>query len=140
ACSFVIGHRISIAQARALRNRLAEAHGDAIEVAGETVHAFPRPQVLLELESFGQIAGEKMERVHGIAEAALAGTLEREVLRSLPREEAVTRLRKLRGVGAFIAEGIYLRGAGVADEVPNDEVTRQGVQHAYELNEEPDSA
>src|SRR5262245_30028705 len=50
ACSFVIGHRMSIAQARTVRAKLAQAHGAAIRVGSETVHAFPKPQVLLELE------------------------------------------------------------------------------------------
>jgi DNA-3-methyladenine glycosylase II len=140
ACSFVIGHRLSMAQARTLRTRLAEAHGDAVTVGTETVHAFPRPQVLLEIDSFGQIAGEKMERVHGIAEAALAGRLDRARLRALAEDEALAELRTLRGVGEFIASGILLRGAGVADAVPSDEVTQQAVQRAYELPSLPDRA
>ncbi len=129
ACHFVIGHRLSIAQARAIRGRLAEAHGDAVEHG----RAFPRPQVLLELDSFGPIAGEKMERLHGIASFALSGQLHRARLRSLPLSDALAELRTLRGVGPFIAEGIVLRGAGVVDEVPSDEVTVQAVQRAYEL-------
>jgi len=140
ACSFLIGHRMSIAQARTLRSRLAEAHGDAVVIEGETVHAFPRPQVLLEIDSFGPIAGEKMERVHGVAEAALAGTLNRARLRSLPRETATSELRQLRGVGPFIADGILLRGAGVVDELSADEVTQQAVQRAYDLPELPTQA
>ena len=38
----------------------------------------------------------------------------------------------------FIAQGIVLRGAGVADEVPFDDVTAQAVQQAYELPTAPD--
>jgi DNA-3-methyladenine glycosylase II len=141
ACSFVIGHRMSMAQARTLRSRLAEAHGDALTLdSGERLHAFPRPQVLLELDRFGQIAGEKMERVHGIAEAALAGRLDRARLRAMAEEDALAELRTLRGVGEFIASGILLRGAGVVDAVPSDEVTLQAVQRAYELPTLPDRA
>lgn len=133
AAHFVIGHRTSIAQARALRQRLAQQRGD--EVDG--TRAFPRPQVLLELDSFGPLAGEKMDRLHGIAAAALAGQLDRARLRSLPVEEALAELRTLRGIGAFIAEGILLRGAGVVDAVPSDEVTVQAIQRAYELSKAP---
>jgi AraC family transcriptional regulator of adaptative response / DNA-3-methyladenine glycosylase II len=46
----------------------------------------------------------------------------------------------LRGVGAFIAEGIVLRGAGLVDEVPSDEVTMQGILQAYRLPAMPDRA
>jgi DNA-3-methyladenine glycosylase II len=136
AAHFLIGHRLSIAQARSLRARLAEQHGDAVHGG----HAFPRPQVLLELESFGPIAGEKMERLHGIAAAALTGQLDRARLRSLPVGDALTELRQLRGVGPFIAEGILLRGAGMVDEVPADEVTLQAIQRAYELPALPSRA
>lgn len=137
ASAFVIGHRISVAQQRALRNRLAREHGDAVTVGGETFHAFPRPQVLLDLDAFGQIAGEKMERLHGLAEAALAGRLDRDRLRSMPVEEALTELRGLRGVGDFTGKGTLLRGAGLVDAMPDDEVTRQAIQHFYGLGSPP---
>jgi DNA-3-methyladenine glycosylase II len=137
ATHFVIGHRTSIAQARALRQRLAAAHGDEVKPG---VHAFPRPQVLLELESFGPLAGEKMERLHGISHAALSGRLDRARLRSMPASDALAELRALRGVGAFIAEGILFRGAGVVDEVPSDEVTVQAIQRAYDLPSLPSRA
>jgi DNA-3-methyladenine glycosylase II len=140
ACSFVIGHRISIAQTRALRTRLAQEHGDGVNVDGETYHAFPRPQVLLELEAFGPMVGEKMARLHGIAEASLAGRLDRARLREMPIDEALRDVRSLRGVGEWIAQGIVLRGAGVADEVPDDDITRQAVQQAYGLHALPRQA
>lgn len=138
--SFVIGHRMSMAQSRALRSRLAREHGEAVQVADETFYAFPRPQVLLELSSYGPIGREKMERLHGIAEAALAGRLDRQRLRERPVDEALRELRSLRGVGEFIAQGILLRGAGLVDEVPGDEVTRQAVQQAYALEAPPSYA
>jgi DNA-3-methyladenine glycosylase II len=140
AAALVIGHRLSIVQTRALRAKLAAEHGDSITVDDQPFQAFPRPQALLELDRFGPIFGEKMERLHGIAEAALAGRLDRQRLRAIPTVEALADLRSLRGVGAFIAQGILIRGAGLADEVSDDEVTSQAVQHAYELPSPPDRA
>jgi DNA-3-methyladenine glycosylase II len=133
AAAFVISHRSSMAQARAVRTRLASERGETIHVGDDTFAAFPRPQVLLELGSFGPLVGEKLERLHGVAEAALAGRLDRQRLRQLPVETALAELRSLRGVGSFMAQGILLRGAGLVDEVPDDEVTRQAVQYAYDL-------
>ncbi len=43
-------------------------------------------------------------------------------------------------VGAFIAQGILIRGAGLADEISDDEVTSQAVQYAYGLASAPDRA
>jgi DNA-3-methyladenine glycosylase II len=140
ASALVIGHRLSIVQTRSIRARLSEEQGDALSVGDERFFAFPRPQVLLGLERFGAVAGEKMERVHGIADAALSGRLDRERLRSLPYVDALADVRSLRGVGAFIAQGILIRGASLIDEVSDDEVTSQAVQYAYELPEAPDRA
>jgi DNA-3-methyladenine glycosylase II len=140
AAALVIGHRLSIVQTRSIRARMAEEHGDALSVGDERFFAFPRPHVLLELDRFGAVVGEKMERLHGIAEAALSGRLDRERLRRLPYADALADLRTLRGVGAFIAQGILIRGASLVDEVSEDEVTAQAVQYAYSLPEVPDRA
>ncbi|MGI9149294.1 MAG: DNA-3-methyladenine glycosylase family protein [Chloroflexota bacterium] len=140
ASALVIGHRLSIVQTRSIRVRLSQEHGDALSVGDQHLFAFPRPQVVLELDRYGPVVGEKMERLHGIAEAALAGRLDREQLRRTPFVDALAELRSLRGVGAFIAQGILIRGAGLADEVSDDEVTSQAVQHAYELPDVPDRA
>ena len=43
-------------------------------------------------------------------------------------------------VGAFIAQGVLIRGASLVDEVSDDEVTSQAIQSAYELPEVPDRA
>jgi DNA-3-methyladenine glycosylase II len=140
AAALIIGHRLSIAQTRSIRTKLAAEHGDVVAVGDEQFSAFPRPQVLRELDGFGAVFGEKMDRLHGIAAAALAGRLDRERLRSMPAADALADLRSLRGVGAFIAQGVLIRGAAVADEVSDDEVTSQAVQYAYGLASPPDRA
>lgn len=138
--ALVIGHRMSIAQTRSVRAKLSGEHGDVLSVGDQQFHAFPRPQVLLELDRFGPIFGEKMERVHGIAEAALAGRLDRARLRDTPYADALADMLSLRGVGPFIAQGILIRGAGLPDELSDDEVTAQAVQHAYDLPSPPNRA
>lgn len=140
AAALVIGHRLSIVQTRSVRARLAAEHGDSVAVGDERFSAFPRPQVILELERCGPISGEKMERLHGVAAAALAGRLDRQRLRAMAAADALGDLRLLRGVGAFIAQGVLIRGAGLPDEVSDDEVTSQVVQHAYGLPSPPDRA
>jgi DNA-3-methyladenine glycosylase II len=138
--AFVIGRRMSIVQTRSVRAKLSAEHGDAIVVGDQEFHAFPRPQVLLELDRFGPIFGEKMDRLHGIAEAALAGRLDRARLRDTPYTAAFADLLTLHGVGPFIAQGILIRGAGLPDELSDDEVTAQAVQYAYELPAPPNRA
>jgi DNA-3-methyladenine glycosylase II len=141
ACAFVIGHRLRIEQGRAIRTRMAREYGEAFEVAGETVHAFPAPQRLRELTAIPGVNDEKVARLHGIAGATLDGLLDRARLRAMPPAEALSAVRTLRGVGAFFAAGIVLRGAGLLDAVPDgDELTRAGIRRFYALGAGPADA
>ena len=140
ACNFVIGQRISMAQARALRQRMSVEHGDKLTVDGVTVHAFPRPQQVLRLDGVRGLSDEKLARVRGIAQAALDGVLDRDRLRALPLETALATVSALRGVGPFSAQGIVFRGAGVVDEITDDPVGKQAVQRLYGLDHLPDQA
>jgi DNA-3-methyladenine glycosylase II len=140
ACNFVIGQRISIAQARAVRARMAAESGDTVSADGAQLSAFPPPQALLRLRAIRGMPDEKLQRLHGIAEAAIDGVLDRARLRSMPTEDALAELATLRGVGPFSSQGILFRGAGVVDEVTNDPVSKSAVQRLYSLDHLPDHA
>jgi DNA-3-methyladenine glycosylase II len=131
ACAFIIGHRLRMTQQRAIRARMARDFGDGFDVDGTTVHACPGPQRLLELTEIPGVNDEKVNRLHGVAEAALAGELDRDRLRDLPVDEAMAQVRRLRGVGEFFAAAIVLRGAGRADALPADEMTMAGIERFY---------
>ena len=137
AASFTIGHRISVVQGRALRRRMAESIGDAIDTPSGRRHAFPRPAVLLNLDGFPSLPVSKVERLHAVAAAALDGTLDRDRLRALPEDEALAQLRRIPGIGPFFAQGILMRGAGLVDSITDDDVTKQAVQRAYKLRSLP---
>jgi len=137
AASFIIGHRISMKQGRAIRKRLGEELGATIEVGGEVFQAFPEPDALLRLSEFPGLSTTKVERLHGVAKAALDGTLVRSYLRNLPLEEAVRAVRTIDGIGPFFAFGIVNRGAGVVDDITDDDLTKYAVQVAYALAERP---
>jgi DNA-3-methyladenine glycosylase II len=136
ACAFIIGHRLRISQGRAIRARMAREHGEAFEVGETTVHAFPAPQRLRELTVVPGVNDEKVARLHGVAEAAMDGLLDRARLRAMPVPEALADVRGLRGVGAFFAAGIVLRGAGLIDAAPDDDLTRAGILRFYQAAED----
>ena len=140
AVNFVVGQRISMRQARAVRARMARDLGESIEVGGQVVHAFPAPQRLAALATFPGLPEEKLVRLRGIAQAAADGRLDRARLRAMPVPEALAELRALRGVGPFAAQGILHRGAGLVDDVTDDDVTREAVQVAYGLPDRPTHA
>ena len=132
ATSFVIGQRISMRQGAAIKKRLGEEFGDRPTVEGHEIVAFPRPQRLLEVKSAPGLNDKKVGWLHGIARAALDGTLDTEKLRSMPRDEALAALRELPGIGPWTAEAVLLRGCGVADELPsNDDLSVRAASEMY---------
>ena len=136
----LISHRIRITQAARLKARMARELGDIVDIHGEQVHAFPAPTRLLQLESFPGLFGRKIEYLHRLAEATIAGQLDAARLRSLPQEEALEALQQLPGIGIFSAEHILLRGAGEPDYLTlNEPRLPRAVALAYHLKSKPSS-
>jgi DNA-3-methyladenine glycosylase II len=142
----VLSQRLRMAQAAAIQVRIAEACGDVVEVDGERIASFPRPQSLLALSQskdsgFPGVAEEKWRRLQVLAEAALRGDLEVERLRALPYAEARAKLMELRGVGPWTADAILLRGVGPADALPLSEPRlHEAVAATYGLRRTPSDA
>ena len=114
----IIGHRIRITQAAAIKARMAERLGEPVSFGGRVVHAFPSPQRLAGLDAFPGLAGRKPEWLRSLARAALDGQLDAARLRAMPPEEALADLKKLPGIGDFSAGLTLLRGANAPDAVP----------------------
>ena len=131
-CWAVISARIRHAQAATLRDALSAEHGATLDVAGETLPGFPAPERLLAVEGVPSLPEEKLRRLHGIARAALEGRLDRDALLAAGQEEAVRRLRELRGIGPFWADGIFLRAVGPTDALaPGEPRLRRKVAELY---------
>jgi DNA-3-methyladenine glycosylase II len=102
-----------------LLNRLVENYG----AAGR---AFPRPEDLAgatpaALRRLG-FSTQKGRAMIELARSVAGGRLDLEGLAALSDEEAVARLRELRGVGRWTAEYVLLRGLGRLHVFPGDDV------------------
>lgn len=140
AVGFVIGQRISIKQRQAIQLKMADQLGQKIKVNNKTFAAFPLPQKLLELMEFPGLNETKVERLRGVAQAALDGSLNRNKLLDMSEEAALDYLQSLPGIGPFYASGILYRGAGIVDGVTDDSLTKYAIQQAYSLDSEPTQA
>ncbi len=138
----VISARRPGAHAAVVRRQIAEDLGRRFTLAGVELAAFPRPERLLELEPLAGLPQEKVDRLHGIARAALDGALDVPHLRELGPDQAFVELQRLRGIGPFYASLIVVRASGFADamlSVPE----RKGLTHAgryYGLGPNPSLA
>ncbi|CAN5600753.1 DNA-3-methyladenine glycosylase [soil metagenome] len=116
----LLSHRVRMTQAAAMKQRIAERIGRIVDVHGDTVTAFPAPQQLRELTE-AVVPGRKLGYLRQLTGAALDGRLDSARLRSLSRDEALSQLQQLPGIGPFSAELVLLRGAGDPDHFPTHE-------------------
>jgi DNA-3-methyladenine glycosylase II len=136
-CAFLIGHRISIPQARKIRQHICEAHGRQYRLEGHDFYAFPGPQALLRMTECSKLSAVKVGRLHAAAEAALDGWLSRTELRRLDEAVGLNKLATLPGIGAFFSQGILDRGAGRADGFTYDDLTFHAISQRYRFGESP---
>jgi DNA-3-methyladenine glycosylase II len=81
-----------------------------------------------------------MERLHGVARAAIDGRLDPAALRSMPEAEAMASLRRIKGLGPLYAMLVYLRSTGVRDGLALGEPRLAGyLRHFYGLAQTPDA-
>ena len=96
-------------------------HAQAVKLRDALGETFPPPEQLLQLEELEGLPANKIPRLHGIAQAALEGKLDREPLLAKDPNEAYTELQELPGIGPFYAGLILIRAVGTTDLAPKGE-------------------
>ncbi len=133
----VLSARRSRTQAIPLRERLGGQLGTTFELAGQSVVAVPTPARLRTLEALPGLPGDRVPRLHAIAEAAEQGLLATERLHTLDPAEAAVELQRLPGIGPFYASLVVLRALGHADVLPAQEThARSAVAALYGLGDD----
>lgn len=140
ACWGVVSQRISTDQATGVIAELARSHGETIELEGEATTVFPSPERLLAVTEIPGLASVKVERLHAIARAALAGELDADVLGKLSEEEATSRLRELPGIGPFWASLVWFRACGVVEPFPSEPISLAALGALHGLGDRPAAA
>jgi AraC family transcriptional regulator of adaptative response / DNA-3-methyladenine glycosylase II len=114
----VLGQQISVAAAIRLAGRLVAAYGRPLaEPDGELTHVFPTPEALAEadLAALG-MPRSRAATLSGVAAAALANP---DLFGAhCDLDEAIERLRSIRGVGEWTAQYIALRQLREPDAFP----------------------
>jgi AraC family transcriptional regulator of adaptative response / DNA-3-methyladenine glycosylase II len=114
----VLGQQITVAGAARLAGRIVAAYGEPLAAPdGGLTHSFPRPEVLAgaDLASLG-MPRSRAATLSAVAAALVADPELFSVTRSL--EEAVQKLRAIRGIGEWTAQYIALRQLREPDAFP----------------------
>jgi DNA-3-methyladenine glycosylase II len=134
----VLSARRPAQQMMAVRDQLSSAHGTVFDLAGQQLAALPTPDQMLKIEVFPGIPPEKIQRLHGVAEAALTGRLDAAYLLALGPEAAAAQLQQISGIGPFYSSLIVIRGTGFADVLPGNEPRAlELISRLYELDGPP---
>ena len=121
-----------------VRQHLSDVHGTSFDLARQQHAAFPTPAQLLAVETFPGIPEVKLERLHGVAQAALDGWLDPERIRAQDPATAMTDLQRIKGIGPFYSALIVIRASGVTDVLPPDEPrVREISRSLYGLSASP---
>jgi AraC family transcriptional regulator of adaptative response / DNA-3-methyladenine glycosylase II len=119
----VLGQQISVAAARRFAGQLVALHGKSISDTGNSSlsHLFPIPERLAKAESLGlKMPGARLATLQAVAQAAssdpslfrLSGTI----------DDAISRLRNIRGIGEWTAQYIAMRALREADAFPATDI------------------
>ncbi len=117
----VLGQQISVAAAIRLASRLVAAYGEPLAEPGDLTHVFPAPQALAnaDLATLG-MPRSRAATLSAVAAAALANPALFGAHCDL--DEAIARLRSIRGVGEWTAQYIALRQLREPDAFPAADV------------------
>jgi DNA-3-methyladenine glycosylase II len=136
--------QLSLSAGLTVLSRLAAAAGASVH----TLHAFPTPSNVLSvsrpvLRSCG-FSKRKAETILELADAAVAGELEREGLERLDDAAVIESLVRRRGIGTWSADYVLLRGLGRLHVFPRgDSGALNGLRSflvATELEDDPERA
>lgn len=137
----VLSARRPARQMADVRHDLSERHGASFELAGEIVPALPTPEQMLTVAQFPGVSEAKIERLHGVARAAIDGLLDVPRLMALGPQEAMAVVQQIKGIGPFFSELIIVRATGYADVLPRHEtLALDRIQELYGLPSAPTPA
>jgi len=123
ACAHaILFQQISIHAAASIMRRVVELLGDPVEAGGVRAIAFPPPERWLEandesLRGVG-ISRNKVAHLRSAAAEFASGAIDERALERLATPEIAERLCAIRGIGAWSAAVMLLRGMGRLDVFP----------------------
>ena len=118
----ISAQQVNLAFAFTTRARLVRRFGEPVVLDGVTVYAFPSAATLAAAAVATlrrmQFSERKAEYIIGLAGQIVSGRLDLPALATLPDDEVIARLTRVRGLGRWTAEWFLARGLGRPDVCP----------------------
>jgi AraC family transcriptional regulator of adaptative response / DNA-3-methyladenine glycosylase II len=117
----ILAQGVTLASARTLAGRIAQAHGRAVDVADPTlVRAFPEPHVLAaaDLSDVG-LTGRRAATIRAVAAAVADGRLD--LSATADSATTIAAMRTIPGIGPWTSGYVALRVFGDRDAFPPDD-------------------
>ncbi len=123
ACWAVLSQRNPWNVALAMKARTAETFGSRITVDGVSHLAFPQPSQLAGQDAYqlNEVIRNTRKTECVLSAAQAFNTVDESWLRNAPYEQVESWLLEIKGIGAWSASFILLRGLGRMEHVPKDE-------------------
>lgn len=122
-CSFIISQNNNIPRIKKIISALSERFGEPLSYRGIKYYAFPTAEALAragENEIFSLRTGFRAAYIYDAAKKVADGTLDLDVIRSLPTDELISKLMTVKGIGPKVASCAALFGFGKTDAFPID--------------------
>lgn len=132
----ILEQQVSIKVAWVLENRLIKAFGDSLKVDGQTYYAFPEPAKLAsltveDLKPLG-LSARKAEYILGSSKLASNGLDLEKFKNYTDPDKVIEELCRIRGIGVWTAELTMVRGMGMIDAIPADDLgLKRCISHYY---------
>lgn len=135
----ITAQQVNLAWATTTRSRLIEAYGTPHTIFGTVVWQFPAPEKLARVDPATlrslQFTTRKSEYIVEVARAAESGDLDH--LDTLPNEDVIRTLTRLRGIGRWSAEWLLARCLARPDAIAAGDLgVRKAVSHNYRGTDE----
>ncbi len=121
-CYAIVFQQLSIASASSIMHRLVERLSTPVTFEGKRMYPFPRPHAFVATrESSLRVLGLSAAKAAYLKSAGrdvLDGNVDARAIEALPSDAASLALQAMRGIGAWSAAVVLLRGAGRLDVFP----------------------
>lgn len=133
ACWAVLSQRTPLAVARATKERIVSRYGDTLTADGETYVAFPTPDDLATVSPDDLLDTVRHSRKADYLGAVIAAWqgVDEDWLRHGSYDDVERWLRGIRGIGAWSAEFVLLRGLGRVERIAPDDSLLRAAARVY---------